>query len=98
MPPRAHTQSRSLCAYRIHDSANDLEGKTSAAFNASAVFILAFVADVLQELVDEIPVCTVDLHSVEPGTVYGVRRGLCVKTDIFLDLGDRKRAWGVRFV
>ena len=64
---------------------NDFQREPAPVLNGPAVGVRAVVADVLEELVDEVAVRKVDLNAVETSQVNGVRRGLRKELSIFLD-------------
>lgn len=73
----------------VDDGAGDLEPEARAVLDAAPVRVGAGVDHVLQELVDEVAVCAVDLDAVEPGG-DGVARRAGVVTHELLDFGRRE--------
>ena len=80
---RAHRRQSQTCAVPADLARHRLRHliqKARAVFDAAAVFILAPVAGVLEKLIDQVAVGTVDLHAVESG-VHGVARGAAIVLD-----------------
>lgn len=87
--PRAEPYPRSLSTNSFDNRVNSLQCKSSAVFDASTVCVGPLVADVLEELIDEIPVGSMKLYTVESG-FDSVGRCSSVQGMIFLDFGNRE--------
>ena len=83
--PRADAEPDLLRANSGHDRIDDLEREAAPVLDRAAVLVGTSVRDVLGELVDEVPVRSVDLHPVETGLMHCVPRGLCERCDILFD-------------
>lgn len=70
--PRTDAIPDPFPAYSVRDGLHDIQGKVCAILDAPAVLIHALVAYILQELVNEVAVCAVDLDAVKPRTVYRI--------------------------
>jgi len=62
--PRTETKPSFIRADGLCNSVNDLKGKSGAILNGTSVFIGPIIGDTLDELVDEIAVCSMDFDSV----------------------------------
>lgn len=73
--PRAEADADPVGPHGVDDGAGDLQTEAGSVLDAPAVLVGAGVADVLQELVHQVPVGGVDLDPIEPGLVDGVAGG-----------------------
>jgi hypothetical protein len=58
----------------LPDRTKHLEQETGAVFDAAAVSVGSLVGTVLKELVDKIPVCSVQLDAIESRSPGALRR------------------------
>ena len=84
--PRAKSDTCPLRTDLLYDSVNDLQRKAAAIVNGSTIFIRTLVADVLNELVDEIAVRAMDFYTIEAGAVHGIRCRGGKELNVLLDL------------
>ena len=79
---RAQTDGHSLLAHSVHNSPHDLNRKPTPILHTSTPNIFPLVRYVLQELIDEVPVRTMDLDAIEACSVHRVEgRGLKIVND-----------------
>ena len=91
--PRAQPKSSLVRANFVYYGLDDFLRKPRSSFHASAVLVLALIARVLQELIDQVPISAVDLDAVEAGAMDGVSSGRGVQLDVIVDLGNGESAW-----
>jgi hypothetical protein len=82
-----------LGADGLGDGLGDLEGEARAVLDAAAPLVGTLVGGVLVELIDQVTVGCVDLHSVETSLLDSVGGSLCVVLDVLLDLLLGQGAW-----
>ena len=82
--PRAQTDRSLALSDRSGDGADDLKGEPRAVLDRAAVLVRAGVRHVLEELIGEVPVRSVDLDAVKTGLD---RVGSCggIPLDVLLD-------------
>ncbi|MCY1419325.1 hypothetical protein D9M71_349110 [compost metagenome] len=76
---------REVGADRCAHGLDQLDGKTRTAGQVAAIFIAALVADVPEELIDQVAVGTVDLHAIHTDGL-GIAGGLGEGGDDVLDV------------
>ena len=93
--PRTDSEARALFANSFDNGLGDLECEARAVLDATAVLVCAVVRAVREELLDEIPVCAMDLNSVkassEDGVARRLREPLCILVDFVDGQGSRMR-------
>lgn len=65
--PRAQSDSSPLLSNGLGNGVHYSQPKSAPIFNATAIRVRPGIADILQELVDEISVGPVDLYTIETG-------------------------------
>lgn len=63
-PPWAQSDRRPLGSKDFYDSVHHLESRFTPVLYASSVVVRAFIAYILEELVDEVSVRSVNLHTI----------------------------------
>lgn len=71
--PRAETNARLLSTNLRNHSIDNFKGKPSPVLNGTAIFVGSGVTDVLDELIDKIAVCAVNLDAIETCAMNCVR-------------------------
>ena len=91
--PGADTKTNAIFPYSLRYCMDDLPGEPRTPFLVSAPSVRTIVRDCLEELVEKVAVCGVNLNSVESGTMYSVAGCFYVRGDVVLDLylGQRAR-------
>ena len=84
--PRAQADRSLLLADSRDDGIHDLEREPRTVLDRATVLVRALVRDVLEELIDEVPRGTVNLHAVKACTLYRILGRSRVPLDVLFDL------------
>ena len=88
--PRADTNSSPILANGFGNRFQDLEKEPRPILNRSSVLVRPLIRHILQELVNQVPVRTMDHYAIESGTVHGDFSCSLEPLDVLLDLRDGK--------
>lgn len=83
--PWAKSEARLRRPNGLHDGIDHFEREPASVLDRPAILIGPLVTGILEELVDQIPMRTVDLDAIESCTKHGVARCLRVCLNILLD-------------
>src|SRR5258708_30907792 len=86
---RRHTHADTICSPHRRNGGNYFDQQPCPVFDRAAISVRPLVRTVAQELVDEIAVCTMDLHTVKARRP-GVDRCLAIVSDDAPNLSDAK--------
>ena len=84
--PWADAECDLTLSYCVCNGVDNLEREATSVLDGTAIFIYATVADVLYELVHEVPVCKMKFDAIAACTKDGVARSLSVGCYVLLDL------------
>lgn len=84
--PRTQTNSSLFHSNSACNGINDVQSEFASVLNRSTVFVSPLVRYVLQKLVDEVAICSVQLNSIESCAVNGINSSSCVQLSIFFNL------------
>jgi hypothetical protein len=85
--PRTDTNRSLLLTNSLNDCIYDSQPKSTSILDISSIFVCPGIADVLEELVDQVSVRSMDLDSIEP-CADRVLSSLRVHLDVFVDFGN----------
>jgi hypothetical protein len=90
--PRADTDSSPILANSFRDRFQDLQREPRPVLDRSSVLVRPLIRHILQELVNQVPVCAVKHNAIEPGPVHSGISCPLEPLNILLDLRDSKRS------
>ncbi len=86
--PRAQSYPSLLLSDSLRNRLNDLQSKPSSILHTPTILVRPLVRHILEELVDQIPVRSVNLNAVETGSVYSIRCSRGKQLDILMNFRD----------
>ena len=92
--PRADSNGGPILANRLGDRFEDLQSESGPVLDRPSVLVRPLVRHILQELVYQVPVCTMDHDAVESGLVDSGFSSSLEPLNVFFDLRDGKRSRG----
>lgn len=90
--PRAEANRGPILANRSSDRLQDLQSEPRPVLDRSSVLVRPLVRYILQELIDQVSVRTVDHDAIESGLVHSDLSCPLEPLNVLLDLRDGKRS------
>lgn len=94
--PRTESDADLFSSNLLNYCIDDLQCEPGPVLDRATIFICPLIADILQELIDQIAICAMYFNSVKAGTVDGIGGSSRVSLYVFLDFCeiDVRQCWG----